>query len=122
MDALRDDVAAFVAGRHEEAALAGQRVALQLLCGIDLAAACAAPPDVRQRLARRLERAIERERLRGGRRDWSYDLDRHIALKAVLDRLLPAAGRPERTKGGRRPKTPPDHAVTGGRFRSGHAI
>ena len=33
---------------------------------------------------------IERERQRGMRKHWSYDLNRHIALKQALDRLRPA--------------------------------
>jgi len=36
---------------------------------------------------------IERERLRGVRKHWSYDLNRHISLKQALDRLRPADGR-----------------------------
>ena len=39
------------------------------------------------RTIKRIERLLERERLRGGRRHWSYDLNRHIALKQALDRL-----------------------------------
>jgi len=35
---------------------------------------------------------IERERLRGVRKHWSYDLNRHISLKQALDRLRPADG------------------------------
>ena len=35
---------------------------------------------------------MERERLRGMRRHWSYDLNRHIALKQVLDKLRSLAG------------------------------
>ena len=37
-----------------------------------------------------LERMIERERQRGMRKHWSYDLNRHIALKQALDSLRPA--------------------------------
>jgi hypothetical protein len=36
---------------------------------------------------------IERERQRGMRKHWSYDLNRHIALKQALDALRPAAPR-----------------------------
>ncbi|WP_235911667.1 hypothetical protein [Mesorhizobium xinjiangense] len=41
----------------------------------------------------RLERAIERERLKGVRQHWSYDLNRHIALKQALD-LIKGAPEP----------------------------
>ena len=65
----------------------GQRAALLLAAGIDIGAALAAPPSKRGGLIARLERLIERERLRGLRRHWSYDLNRHISLKQALDRL-----------------------------------
>ena len=45
------------------------------------------PPAEQARIILSLERAIERERLRGMRRHWSYDLNRHIALKQALDSL-----------------------------------
>lgn len=45
----------------------------------------------RQRLLARLQRAIRAERKRGRAGHWSYDLNRHIALKQAIDRLsLPA--------------------------------
>ncbi|MBL8584883.1 MAG: cytoplasmic protein, partial [Rhizobiaceae bacterium] len=40
-----------------------------------------ADPPGRQRLIARIDRALERERLKGLSRHWSYDLNRHIALK-----------------------------------------
>lgn len=67
--------------------MARQTAAVFLACGMDLAAAVSAGSDERIRLRRRLARLIERERLRGSRRHWSYDLNRHIALKQALDRL-----------------------------------
>ena len=63
--------------------------ALQIACHFDLAEALSAEPGVRARIVLRLERMIERERLRGARKHWSYDLNRHIALKQALDRLRP---------------------------------
>ncbi len=39
----------------------------------------------RQRFMLRLERLLERERLKGLNRHWSYDLNRHIALKQLRD-------------------------------------
>lgn len=66
---------------------ARQTAALFLVAGIDLAEAITSTGEARQRLRMRLERMIERERLRGMRRHWSYDLNRHISLKQALDRL-----------------------------------
>nr|WP_245417371.1 cytoplasmic protein [Aminobacter sp. AP02] len=66
---------------------ARQRAALQLCCGIELSKALTGGQKSTLALLKRLERAIERERLRGVNRHWSYDLNRHIALKQVRDRL-----------------------------------
>jgi hypothetical protein len=38
----------------------------------------------------RLERLLERERLRGCARHWTYDLNRHIALGEALGQLRAA--------------------------------
>lgn len=66
---------------------ARQTAAFFLISGVDLAHALAATGEERVRLTRRVSRLIERERLKGMRRHWSYDLNRHIALKQALDRL-----------------------------------
>lgn len=87
MKHLIEEARAFGRSKAEEVEEARRRVAMQLLCGIDLADAAGMPPDRRAQLIRHLERLIERERLKGMRRHWSYDLNRHIALKQVLDRL-----------------------------------
>lgn len=84
---LSREIAAF---RHEKLAEltdARQRAALQLCCGIELNDAIGCSSELTIALLKRLERAIERERLRGVNRHWSYDLNRHIALKQVRDRL-----------------------------------
>lgn len=73
--------------KAEERARAGQRVALLALCGVDLDAAAGLHGEARTALCRRLGVMIERERLKGATRPWSYDLNRHIALKQVLDSL-----------------------------------
>ena len=80
----------FQASRLAEVSDARQRAALQLCCGIDLGQMEQATAEDRTGFVRRIERAIERERLKGNRRHWSYDLNRHIALKQVLDRFRPA--------------------------------
>jgi hypothetical protein len=88
MQALRQETKNFRDWKSQEAAHSRQVAALHLACGIDLAAALKAAPADKLKLVSRLERAIERERLKGLRRHWSYDLNRHIALKQGLDRLL----------------------------------
>jgi hypothetical protein len=81
------DIHAFRRNKQDEQRIAGQTAALFLTCGVDLADALSAPVTERKRIALKLERLIERERLRGMRRHWSYDLNRHIALKQTLSQL-----------------------------------
>ncbi len=69
------------------AAHARQRAAMRLACGIDFDSAIAAQEPERARLCGLVERRLKRERLKGLNRHWSYDLNRHIALKQVLDAL-----------------------------------
>lgn len=90
MDRISSEIATFQQEKRETAAQARQRAALQLVCGIDLAAALSLPPAGRAGLVARLSRRLRRERLKGLSRHWSYDLDRHIALKQALDRLVRA--------------------------------
>lgn len=98
-----------------EARDAAMRAAFFLTTGMEIAAALALQGAARTALTMRLERLIERERLRGAARHWSYDLNRHIALKQALDRVemagsaadaapLPADGSvgDERTVSGKR--------------------
>lgn len=88
MSALKMQAEAFRTRLSEEAGHAAQTAALRLLCGIDFdeALSSACPCGIAKTLSR-LERLIERERLKGASRHWSYDLNRHIALKQALDRL-----------------------------------
>lgn len=87
---------------------ARQRVALRLICGLDVEAlqpgAIRQPVQIRGRVAR----MIERERLRGLRGDGSYDLDRHIALTQALASVPNAAGlrKPGRNGPGGKPPGP----------------
>lgn len=87
MKALHIETALFSARQAEQTALATQSAAFFLTTGIDLNDARAAPLRERERIACRLQRLVERERMKGARRHWSYDLGRHIALKQALDRI-----------------------------------
>ena len=91
MNGLRQEIAAFLENKQTRASEARQMAALQIACHFDLAEALSAEPVLRSRIVVRLERMIERERQRGMCKHWSYDLNRHIALKQALDSLRPAA-------------------------------
>lgn len=97
MNDIHAQARSFGAQKAAEIENAMQLAALHLACGIDLATALEAEPELKLKFIRRIERSIERERLKGIRRHWSYDLNRHIALKQALDRLVGSAainGRP----------------------------
>lgn len=87
MGDLEQEVLAFKDRKSSEAANARQIAALQLSCGIDLSAALQTAGPERARVRQLIERRLKRERVRGLQRHWSYDLNRHIALKQALDRL-----------------------------------
>ncbi|GAB5506631.1 MAG: hypothetical protein Rhirs2KO_17940 [Rhizobiaceae bacterium] len=96
MTDLNAEISAYRDRKSTEASVARISHALQLSCGIDLAAAHAASASERVRLGVRLERLLKRERMRGLERHWSYDLNRHIAIKQSLDWLRPKSkGGPE---------------------------
>lgn len=86
-DILRLQRDAFRATAETRVRDARQTAAFFLMTGLDLAEALSAPRSGRQALLARLDRLIERERLKGVRRHWSYDLNRHIALKQARDRI-----------------------------------
>lgn len=77
----------FIKQRKHEIAEARQNAAFFLASGLDLSTALSQRGDKRKAIIIRLGRLLERERLKGGRQHWSYDLNRHIALKQVYDRL-----------------------------------
>lgn len=79
--------------KEQGAAEARQTAAFFLISGIDLSTALETDGEERQKILLRLERLMERERLKGMRRHWSYDLNRHIALKQALDRMRGEADR-----------------------------
>lgn len=92
MNPLQSEARAFLERRQSVRAFSVQRAALFLTSGIDLDEALHAPAERRRAIRLRLERLIERERLRGVRRHWSYDLNRHIALKQALLRIVAQEG------------------------------
>ena len=89
---ITEEKAAFLRAKAEYSEHARQTAALFILGGIDLAAGLRSAKPERLRLAARLRRLIERERLRGINRNWTYDLNRHIAMKQALDRLILGQG------------------------------
>ncbi len=99
MSWLRQEITAFLENKQSEAGQARQMAALQIACHFDLAEAMKAEPAAQARIVLRLERMIERERQRGARKHWSYDLNRHIALKQVLDSLRPGQPGVEYSRG-----------------------
>lgn len=113
MPSLDEEARAFQRAKRSLTEEARQQAAFFLMCGIDLAEALAGDAAVRERTIRRLERLIERERLKGMRRHWSYDLNRHIALKQALDRLRAAGGAAGKGQTGRHGITGPAAAPSG---------
>jgi hypothetical protein len=103
-----EEARAYREKKAREVRRAAMRAAFFLSTGIEIDAALALEGDARAKLRQRLGRLIERERLRGAARHWSYDLNRHIALKQALDRL---------GDGGRQQATPKRNGGTGRRRR-----
>jgi len=87
MDRLTQEIDDYRRKKERIATEARQRAALFLVCGIDLPDMLSTSAAERDRITARLQRLIERERIKGARRHWSYDLNRHIALKQALDRI-----------------------------------
>jgi len=89
MCVLKRQARAFRQAQEQQIAEACQCAAFFLVSGIDLSAALQTNGEERAAILIRLRRLIERERLKGARRHWSYDLNRHIALKQAFERLKP---------------------------------
>jgi hypothetical protein len=87
MTDLKSDIRSFLAKRQAEWAESRQMAALQIVCGVDLVALKAADASQRALALGRIDRLLERERLKGLAGHWSYDLNRHIALKQAADDL-----------------------------------
>lgn len=92
MTQLERESALFTARRNLQRDAARQNTAFFIMSGIDLSLALEATGEERKRIILRIQRLLERERLKGMRRHWSYDLNRHIALKEAFDRLCVAGG------------------------------
>lgn len=84
---FKQSIALFQAEKQRLALHASQRAALQLLANIDMDKIISSSLAEQESAVRKLRRLIERERLKGNAGHWSYDLNRHIALKQALDRL-----------------------------------
>ena len=67
--------------------LAKRQWAALAYLGLDLEAVDDLHGEARSLLVLRIDRLLERERLKGLNRHWSYDLNRHIALKQLRDEL-----------------------------------
>lgn len=87
MRKISHDIHDFLAARERTRNDAAQMVALQCMCGLDLAALLAGDAGSRATALRQIERQMARERLKGLNGHWSYDLNRHIALKQAAERL-----------------------------------
>lgn len=87
VNGIEDEAEAFRLGKQHAEQQANQRVALRLAAGLEPDDFEASTPERRVQILLKLERTIERERLKGLRRHWSYDLNRHIALKQALDEM-----------------------------------
>lgn len=84
MPVIAMEAQSFKAARARETIFARASAAFFLATGIDLPAAMGAEGKDKVAIRKRVQRLLERERLRGGARHWSYDLNRHIALKQAL--------------------------------------
>lgn len=85
--AIGNEVEEFRLRRTERANASARRLALRLMFGLDGEDVDRLGPDALRCLAIRMARRLERERLKGSRGHWSYDLNRHIALKKALDHV-----------------------------------
>lgn len=95
MHSLKADMAAFRSARQQRVAEARQNAAFFIMTGVDLQEALRSAGEACTAVQRRVSRLLERERLKGLRGHWSYDLNRHIALKNAFARLCMESSRTE---------------------------
>ncbi len=84
---MKSEAAGFAVKKEKQILHATQQAAVQILTKMDFNMLLNANNDARSSAIRRLTRFIERERLKGCTKHWSYDLNKHIALKQALERL-----------------------------------
>lgn len=94
---LKNDAVNFAAKKEQKILHASQQAAVQILTKMDFNTLLNADETHKQSAIRKLKRFIERERLKGIAKHWSYDLNKHIALKQALDRLE-ATSRPSTSR------------------------
>ena len=99
MKPLLEEILTFRRRKTEESREAQSRAALRLSCGIDLPELGDTPRSDLSDILCRVARAIQRERLKGLQKHWSYDLNRHIALKQARDDIQLALGAPTQRVG-----------------------
>ena len=92
MKPLLEEILTFRRRKMAEGREAQSRAALRLSCGIDLPELGHTPRSALSDMLSRVMRAIQRERLKGLQKHWSYDLNRHIALKQARDDIRLALG------------------------------
>ncbi|MGU3574738.1 cytoplasmic protein [Brucellaceae bacterium C25G] len=85
---LKQSIAAFKAEKQNLTFHAAQCAAMQIIAHLDMQKIIISPVTEQESTIKKLRRLIERERLKGNAAHWSYDLNRHIALKQALDRLI----------------------------------
>lgn len=87
MTSIKQESLTFREAKRQRYENARQTEALFLTGGLDLQKAQQSSGAERINILRRLRRLMERERLKGARNHWSYDLNRHIALSQARKRL-----------------------------------
>ncbi len=92
MHAFQQEIAAFAERKAAELSEARRRVALRLSCGIDLPNPSLTDRAATMEALSKARRAMKRERMKALHRHWSYDLNRHIALKEACDEMERALG------------------------------
>jgi hypothetical protein len=92
MHAFQQEIAAFAERKAAELSEARRRVALRLSCGMDLPDPAQADRATTMDALGKARRAMKRERMKALHRHWSYDLNRHIALKEACDEMERALG------------------------------
>lgn len=75
---------AFQSRKKHRQSQALQRAAFQLRCGLDLDAVLKGSEEKRQAARQKIRRLLQRERLKGRRGNYGYDINWQIALRQVL--------------------------------------